>query len=539
MSLFSIALRSIVQRAVASGLTATQMALGVMLVVAVLTIHGVLTTSFTSAKLGYNMIVGAKGGKEQLVLNTVYYLSSPVENISYDYYMEFLRKEQRAILLKDSLRLRGHEQLWQTAEVAAVASPTGVENLAIQAALAGEKQVDTRWQDLDRNGMWSNGVQLAIPVCLGDYFGRFRVVGTTPAMFNDLVFDIENQKKYEFAQGRNFQHRSKEHGYFEAVVGSAVAEEMEVKLGDSVQLAHGGSTDTNPDVHVHERKFIVVGILKHSGTPNDKAVFVNMEGFFLMEDHAKSVDDKTKKPTDEPEEKLSEEEMKRRWEEKRRLQGKIEREPDPDPLPNEQREITSLLLVMDQRQAYQLAPAVNKGKEAQAVGPIAVIVGMFESIVAPVQSAMLFLACVVCVVSGISILVSIYNSMNERRQEIAVMRALGADRFTVSQIILYEAMLLSLGGCILGWLLGHVGCYIASPYINRQTNVEIGFHWFGEPYFHPLDLIPQLANTTTSEAIYFPAEWLIVPSLLVLSILVGLVPARTAYRTDVARSLGK
>ena len=71
MSLFSIALRSILQRGVASGLTATSMALGVMLVVAVLTIHGVLTKSFTSAKLGYNMIVGAKGGKEQLVLNTV------------------------------------------------------------------------------------------------------------------------------------------------------------------------------------------------------------------------------------------------------------------------------------------------------------------------------------------------------------------------------------------------------------------------------------------------------------------------------------
>jgi putative ABC transport system permease protein len=538
MSLFSIALRSIMQRGVASSLTALSMALGVMLVVAVLTIHGVLTRSFTSAKLGYNMIIGAKGGKEQLVLNTVYYLSSPVENISYDYYMEFLGREERARLLKDSLRIRGHEQLWQTAGLAALGT-SGVESLAIQAALAGEKQVDVRWQDLDRPGMWSTGIDLAIPVCLGDYFGRFRVVGTTPAMFNDLVYDVENNKKYEFAQGRNFVHHSKEHGYFEAVVGATVAEEMEVKLGDAVQLSHGGSTETNPDVHVHERKFYVVGILKRSGTPNDKAVFVNMEGFFLMEDHAKSVEADPQQPTDEPEAQLSDDELRRRWEEQRRLKGQVERDPDPDPLPAEQREITSLLLVMDQRQAYQLAPAVNGGKEAQAVGPIAVIVEMFESIVAPVQSAMLFLACVVCVVSGISILVSIYNSMSDRRQEIAVMRALGADRFTVSQIILYEAMLLSLGGCLLGWFFGHVGCWLASPYISRRTNVEIGFNWFGDPYFHPLDLIPQLQNTTISEAVYFPAEWLIVPSLLFLSILVGIWPAMTAYRTDVARSLGK
>lgn len=538
MSLFSIALRSILQRGVASFLTALSMALGVMLVVAVLTISGVLKKSFTSAKLGYNMIVGAKGGKEQLVLNTVYYLSQPVENISYDYYLEFLKRNERATHFKDSLRLRGHQQLWQTAEVASIAS-SGIEHLAISAALAGEQKVDVRWQDLDRNGMWSSGVELAIPVCLGDYFGHFRVVGTTPAMFNDLVYDVENKKKYEFAQGRNFEHRSQEHGYFEAVVGSAVAEKMEVKLGDSVQLSHGGSSETNPDVHVHERKFIVVGILKHSGTPTDKAVFVNMEGFFLMEDHAKSVDDPTKKPSDEPAEKLTPEQEKAQWEAQRRRKGQVEREADPDPLPTEQRQITSLLLVMDQRQAYQLEPAVNRGKEAQAVGPIAVIVGMFETIVSPVESAMLFLACVVCIVSGISILVSIYNSMSDRRQEIAVMRALGADRITVSQIILYEAMLLSLAGCLLGWFLGHVGCYIASPHISRRTNVDIGFNWFGEPYFHPLNLLPQFNNTTTSEAFYFPAEWLIVPSLVILSIIVGLWPAMTAYRTDVARSLGK
>src|SRR5688572_10694496 len=128
MSLFTIAWRSILQRGVASALTCLSMALGVMLVVAVLTIHGVLSKSFYSnASLGYNLIVGAKGGKEQLVLNTVFYLSAPVENVSHDYYLEFLKREERAKLLKDSLRLRGHEQLWQTAEVAAFASSAGVE----------------------------------------------------------------------------------------------------------------------------------------------------------------------------------------------------------------------------------------------------------------------------------------------------------------------------------------------------------------------------------------------------------------------------
>ena len=96
VSLLRIALRSVQQRGLASLLTAFSMALGIMLVVAVLSIHGVISESFqTNASLGYNMIVGAKGGKLQLTLNTVYYLSQPVENIPYDFYLEFKDQQTR------------------------------------------------------------------------------------------------------------------------------------------------------------------------------------------------------------------------------------------------------------------------------------------------------------------------------------------------------------------------------------------------------------------------------------------------------------
>ena len=65
--------------------------------VAVLLILGVIQESFrNNSSLGYNMIVGpAKGGRLQLVLNTVYYLSTPAENIPYTFYQEFLDAEQR------------------------------------------------------------------------------------------------------------------------------------------------------------------------------------------------------------------------------------------------------------------------------------------------------------------------------------------------------------------------------------------------------------------------------------------------------------
>ena len=127
MSLWKIAWRSIQQRALASSLTGISMALGVMLVVAVLVVHGVINRSFlNNSALGYNVVVGAKGGRLDLVLNSVYYLARPVENIPYSYYLELAE------------------------------------------------------------GNLKPYVDKAVPVCLGDMYRDFRVVGTTPAFFNHL-----------------------------------------------------------------------------------------------------------------------------------------------------------------------------------------------------------------------------------------------------------------------------------------------------------------------------------------------------------------
>jgi putative ABC transport system permease protein len=521
MSLFRIAIRSILQRGVASLLTMLSMALGVMLVVAVLSIHGVVSQSFkNNASLGYNMIVGAKGGQEQLTLNTVFYLSKPVENIPYTYYLEFLKREDRDRLQQNSFGVECQRALDEASQLLA-ARDSGPANAltkrtAEQAGLAvvpdARAELHFPPVEVGRHGKYGQMTELAIPLCLGDYFGRFRVVGTTPALFDELVYDIENNRKFEFAQGRNFRWRDPEHGYFEAVVGSAVAREMNVTLGQEISPRHG-----DPEGHAHARKFTVVGILRPSGTPNDRAVFLNMEGFYLMEDHAKPLEEETPQHSAETTPGLSEQEA---WEQRKAAVAKkaqIELVADPQPLPVEQREVTAILLKVP----YQFAPgvenAVNEGTLAQAVLPVAVIYGLFEFIVNPIQWTLLLLTAMICVVSGISILVSIYNSMSERRGEIAVMRALGAGRGTVMTIILLEATLLALGGGVLGWLTGHTACLVAGPWIEANTGVVIGF----------LSLLT------------LPLEAAIIPGLMLLAIMVGIWPAISAYRTDVAKSLGK
>ncbi|MBW3596846.1 MAG: ABC transporter permease [Planctomycetes bacterium] len=478
MSLWKIAWRSILQRGLASALTTLSMALGVMLVVAVLLLYGIISTQFqNNSSLGYNMIVGPnKGGKLQLTLNTVYYLSEPVGIIPYSYYLEFKDAQERS-------RYDGVEE---------------------------------------RDGKFAAFTAAAIPVCLGDYLGRFRVVGTTPDMFEELRYGPEANLEYEFAAGRNFQTRSEEHGFFEAVLGSAVARELGISVGETISPSHGV-----PGGHEHEQKFTVVGVLRPTGTPNDRAAFINVEGFYLMADHAT--------PLEEFE--MGENEVAAESEEEPAATAKKSEAPKSlyptTPLPVNERAVSGVLVrTISPLVTAGLVQQIDRGRTAQAVLPVREIYNLFENIVGPIQAVLLALTVMICIVSGLSILVSIYNSMSDRRHEIAVMRALGASRTVVGSIVLIEAILLSLGGAALGFVAGHGLIASAGGIIEERTGVQIGFFDFAPPMEDvelwiggPLLTIP------------ISTELWVLPSLILLAILVGFWPAVEAYRTDVARSL--
>jgi ABC-type lipoprotein release transport system permease subunit len=567
MSKWKIAWRSIQQRALASSLTGVSMALGVMLVVAVLVIHGVVNRSFlNNSGLGYNVVVGPKGGRLDLVLNTVYYLSRPVENIPYTYYQQFTK------------------------------------------------------------GRFKQYVDKAIPVCLGDMYRDFRVIGTTPAFFNELDY---GGHKYEFSQGENFA----DDDFFGAVIGSTVAREAGLRVGDEFQPTHG----VGPEAHVHDA-FIVRGVLKPTGTPNDRGLFINMEGFYLIPEHAKPLDDDSEademashehadgghahhdaehegqrahegeadhnhdhaehdhekaaaddhdheanehaegtkhldrhEDTDEDEharprarhsEEMPDEDADHEHAEHADHDHADHKDAEHDhdhadrehadhdhaehdhkdsdhehadhahahhhhdhqhshePLPVEQREVTAILVLTasvggapPELMAPELIKKINKDSVAQAVLPIREMTDLFSTFVNPLQLLLLGLTVMIVIVSGIGVLVSIYNSMSDRRHEIAVMRALGAGRRTVMFIVLLESILLSLAGGVAGWAVGHGLITALSPWIVQRTGVSVG-------------------------ALQFVGyELVIIPGLIVLASVVGYLPALTAYRTDVAKSL--
>lgn len=478
MSLLKIAWRSLEQRRLSSMLTGLSIALGVALVVAVLVIYSVVENTFERSANGYNMIVGAKGGKMQLVLNTVFHLSQPIENIPWAFYKEFTE------------------------------------------------------------GKYSSVVEVAVPCCMGDNYKGYRVVGTTPRLFEDIEY--APGKPYEFSSGRNFES---DH-FFEAVVGHMVARKTGLKVGDQFEPTHGVTTEEDQG-HKHDA-FKVVGILAPTGTPNDRALFVNIEGFLLLEGHAKEVradsqedehaggddehgDDHDHKDHDHGDEHAGHEHGDKEHDdhaEEHAEHNHDEEGHDHDhdhhghdhghhrePLPENQREVTAILLRTDPVRGMQLPTLVNEGQVAQIVLPIREITNLFTGLVGPVRWLILMLAILVVIEAGIGMMVAIYNTMSERRREIAVMRALGAQRRTILTIVLLESILLSVLGGLAGLALGHGLVALASPLVVSYAGISVGAFSF--------DIM----------------EVYLVPALIALAAVVGFLPAMAAYRTDVAKTL--
>jgi putative ABC transport system permease protein len=458
MPFWKIAWRNMEQRALASTLTGISMALGVAVMIAVIVIYGVAVRQFDQSAQGYHLIVGGKGGSLQLVLSTVYHIGQPLYPIPYSYYQKFLP-----------------------------------------------------------GGEFAEVTTAAIPQCLGDSYQSpgnsvFRIVATTPDFFEKIHYGSNpdgSLKSYEFQpDGRNFKTES----FFEGVIGSVVAAGSGLKVGDTFQPSHGLSGGS--DLH-HAVK--IVGVLKPTGTADDRALFMNIEGFYLLPGHALSpAGEKTETDSERPKTKEEEEaEEEREHEQEHELERQLE-SGTAKPLPVEQREVTAILVLCNNAVGPQyLDFKINKGKGriAQAVAPAREVGMLMSSIVGPMRVVLLVLTVLVVIVAGISILVSIYNSMTERSHDIAVMRALGASRKAVMGIVLAESILLSLGGGLVGILLGHGLIGLASPYVVERTGIALSlleFDW---------------------------QELVLIPGLVVLASLVGFLPALSAYRTDVAKAL--
>ncbi len=347
----------------------------------------------------------------------------------------------------------------------------------------------------------------AVPLAFGDVTqeGHFPLVGTTDEYFRN-----------DYTPGRKFRIRGKRMSHhFDAIIGAEVARRNNWDIGSQFTIVHGGADGT----HVHDEKFTVVAVMERTGTPNDRTVFVNIEGFYAIAGH--------ETPLNEVEQRLKNfyasdpERLKTALAQIAAAREQEAAEAAHDhhhhhAIPDAAKEVTAILIRTRPDALFDpinLSAELREGYQAMAVNPMKPIRQIMNQLVGSVKQGLMVLTAMIILVSGVSIFVSIYNSMSDRRREIGIMRALGARRTSVFGIILMESVVLCVGGGLLGWLAGHGLAVAAAPYVTARTG---------------LLLDPWTVDTL---------EFVLFPVLLLLASAVGFLPAMTAYRTDVADAL--
>jgi len=399
MNIFGIVFRSLRQHALSTAVTAASVALAGGLLLTVWVVKTQSQAAFTGVNGGFDAVLGARGSKLQLVLNSIFHLEASPGNVAWQDFLE-------------------------------------IQN--------------------------NPDVELAVPLAVGDNFHGWRIVGTTPELFQKSAF--APGKKFALQPGGNWFDPARR----SAVVGSFVAEKMKLKVGDKFHPFHGLVFDEQKQ---HAETYVVVGVLKPSNTPADRVIWIPLAGVQRMSGH----------------------------------------NPDADT------EISAVLVKLKAGSAFagfQLDTFYNKqGNRLTFAWPIGRVMAELFDKIGWFDRVLTLVAWLVALVATSSILASIYNSMNERRRELAILRALGARRVLVFAVIVLEAAAISALGVIVGFGIYAGLALIVAQIIRSQTGVML------EPFaFNPVMLWEPVA-------------------FVLLGALAGIVPAIKAYRVDVAQNL--
>lgn len=358
-------------------------------------------------------------------------------------------------------------------------------------------------------------LEFAIPAQIGDsYRAQWPVLATNADFF--AKFKPAEDTAWSFAQGRAF---AKE---FEVVLGSAVAKATGHKLGDRLVLTHGAAGQGSGHEH-DEHKYEVVGILAPTGTAHDRALFTNLESSWILhaEERKEREEEAGHKPADA---------AKGDAHDVHDDHDHDDHDHDHDHDHAHAHVAAADLTPADKLiTTIYLRVATRPGSDASAsIGPVfdslrrdptltvaapATEVRKLLAIVSNVDQILVAMAIVVMLSSGIAIMLALYNSMEQRRRQIAVLRVLGASQGRIFNLILTESVVIGITGTIAGIALAVAGAAIVSELMRQRLGLVIA---------------PGL-----------PAQALVAVALaaIALSAAAGIVPAIMAYRTGVAKNL--
>ncbi len=322
----------------------------------------------------------------------------------------------------------------------------------------------------------------AIPTQQGDSYRGLPVMATSEEFFTK--FQPAQDESWEFAEGEVFDEA------FEIVLGAEAARMSGLRIGSVINLTHGMPRD--PSAHVHEEyDYTVVGILEPTGSAHDRAVFSDLRSTWIIHAHDRRVDE---------------------------LGTGIGLTTVAD-LTDADRLITGIYGRVATRPGSDASSAIQQvffrirsNPTFTVASPSDQISKLFQ-IVGNIDRIFLAMAGVVVISSGIGIMLALYNSMEQRRRQIAVLRVLGCPRNKIFGLVLTESAILGMLGAVAGVLLAFVGGQVASAAMQARLGLVI------DPGLPPLTTLNVVLGT------------------VILASLAGVIPALKAYRTPVAENL--
>ena len=298
-------------------------------------------------------------------------------------------------------------------------SPTG--NISFQEA-----------ENISKNRM----VGSSIKILYGDNYKGYRIVGAEKK-FIDLYKGV-------IKEGTEWEKP------YEVLVGSKVYEKLKINLGDELVSSHGLRETGQPH---DEGTFKVVGLLKPSNSVIDQLIITSPQSVWnIHDDH------------DHDDEHEHEDEHEDEHEHEHELEHEHE---------HDDREITAMLIKFKSpMNIIQFPRQINENTNLQAAVPSYEISRLFKLFGFGIET-LSYLAYLIIIVSGFSLFINLFNSMRERKYEMALIRTLGASRLQLSTMIIFESLVLTISGFVLGLLFSRFGVMFVSSLMEESLNYNL------------------------------------------------------------------
>ena len=320
-------------------------------------------------------------------------------------------------------------------------------------------------------------VKWTVPMSLGDSHKGYRVLGTSTDYFKHYRY--ANKKNLAFKAGKPFAD------VFDTVIGAEVANKLGYSVGDSIVLAHGAGSTSFAN---HDNKpFVVTGILELTGTPVDRTVHVPLEGIEAIHIGWES----GAKPGIE---------IPAASAMKMDLQPKV---------------ITAFLVGLKNRSAtFRLQREINEyPREALLATVPGVALAELWNTLGQFEIVLRIITAFVLIAGMLGMLTTLLSTLNERRREMAILRAVGAYPSQVFLLFIMEALVISLLGGLLGMLVTGVLVIFAQPWVASEYGLYLN-SWL--PQFY---------------------DWMLLVLVVALATLFSILPGWIAYRRSLQDGL--